>query len=160
DRVLCMRRRQFIAGLATAAISSLRARAQQAGRFYRVGSIHLAQWEAPHHRAFRSVLRRLGFVDGYNLSLDKEGRGLRREQFREHATQLVTSGVDAIHCSGDAGIQAAQQATTTIPILGITDDMLAAGLVHSLAYPGANTTGVSIFAKELDGKRQELLLEL
>ena len=55
---------------------------------------------------------------------------------------------------------AAQQATTTIPILGITDDMLGAGLVHSLAHPEGNTTGVSIFANELDGKRQELLLEL
>jgi putative tryptophan/tyrosine transport system substrate-binding protein len=56
-------------------------------------------------------------------------------------------------------IRAAQKATRTIPILGITDDMLGAGLVSSLARPDANTTGVSILATELDGKRQEILIE-
>jgi putative ABC transport system substrate-binding protein len=55
-------------------------------------------------------------------------------------------------------IRAAQKATKTIPILGITDDMLGAGLVNSLARPDGNTTGVSILATELDGKRQEILI--
>jgi putative tryptophan/tyrosine transport system substrate-binding protein len=44
-------------------------------------------------------------------------------------------------------------ATQTIPIVGITDDMVGSGLVRSLANPGGNTTGISIFATELDGKR-------
>jgi putative ABC transport system substrate-binding protein len=122
--------------------------------------LHLAQWDAPHHVALRSALRRLGFVEGYNLWLDIGGHGLRREQFDEHATELVKGKVDLIHCAGDAGFRAAQQATTTIPIVGVTDDMLGAGLVRSLARPESNTTGVSIFASELDGKRQELLLEV
>ena len=56
-------------------------------------------------------------------------------------------------------IRAAQQATTTIPILGVTDDMVGSGLVNSLARPGGNTTGISILATELDGKRQEILIE-
>ena len=56
-------------------------------------------------------------------------------------------------------IRAAQQATKTIPILAIADDMLGAGLVNSLARPNGNTTGVSILATELDGKRQEILIE-
>jgi putative ABC transport system substrate-binding protein len=54
---------------------------------------------------------------------------------------------------------AAQEATKTIPILAITDVMLGAGLVNSLARPDGNTTGVSILATELDGKRQEILIE-
>jgi putative ABC transport system substrate-binding protein len=61
--------------------------------------------------------------------------------------------------NGDAAIRAAQKATTTIPILAGSDDMVGAGLVNSMARPGGNTTGVSILATELDGKRQEILIE-
>jgi putative ABC transport system substrate-binding protein len=154
-----MRRREFIAGVGSATVLPLVARGQEAGRSYRVGSLHLAPWDAPHHVALRSALRRLGFVEGNNLSLDVSGHGLRREQFDEHAAELVKSKVDVIHCSG-TGFRAAPQATTAIPIVGVTDDMLGAGLVGSLARPEGNTTGVSIFASELDGKRQELLLEV
>jgi ABC-type uncharacterized transport system substrate-binding protein len=60
---------------------------------------------------------------------------------------------------GDAAVRAAQQATTSIPILALTDDMVGTGFVRSLAKPGGNTTGVSILAAELDGKRQEILME-
>jgi putative ABC transport system substrate-binding protein len=60
---------------------------------------------------------------------------------------------------GDAAIRAAQAATTTIPIVALTDDMVGAGLARSLARPGANTTGVSILAADLDGKRQEVLMD-
>ena len=56
-------------------------------------------------------------------------------------------------------IRAVQQATKTIPIVAIADDMVGAGLVNSLARPDGNTTGVSILATELDGKRQEILIE-
>jgi putative tryptophan/tyrosine transport system substrate-binding protein len=77
----------------------------------------------------------------------------------ERIAELVKSKVDVIYAAGDAGIRAAQQATATIPILGITQDMVGQGLVNSLARPGGNTTGVSVFATELDGKRQEILIE-
>jgi hypothetical protein len=66
---------------------------------------------------------------------------------------------DVIFCAGDIAVRAVQQATTAIPILAVTDDMVGAGLVRSLAEPGGNTTGVSILATELDGKRQDLLIE-
>jgi putative ABC transport system substrate-binding protein len=56
-------------------------------------------------------------------------------------------------------IRAAQQATKTIPIVGVTEDMVGEGLVDSLARPNGNITGVSILATELDGKRQEILIE-
>src|ERR1041385_8027807 len=134
--------------------------AQEAGRSYRVGSLYQASWDAPHHVAFREELKRLGFIESSNLTIDRTGHGMRPDQFAHHAANLVMSRVDAIQGGGDAAIRAAQQATTAVPILGLTDDMVGAGLVRSLANPGGNTTGVSILASELDGKRQEILLEL
>jgi putative ABC transport system substrate-binding protein len=105
-------------------------------------------------------LSRLGFVEGQNLKLDEHGYGLRPEQFAQHAAELVAAKVDVIVCGGGTAVRGAQLATATIPILGVTDDMVAEGLVRSLAHPDGNTTGVSILATELDGKRQELLIEL
>ena len=60
---------------------------------------------------------------------------------------------------GDVAIRAAQHATKTIPILAMTDDMLGSGLVNSLARPDGNTTGITVLAADLDGKRQEILIE-
>jgi putative tryptophan/tyrosine transport system substrate-binding protein len=60
---------------------------------------------------------------------------------------------------GPVAVRAAQQATKAIPILAITDDMVGEGVVSSMARPTGNTTGVSILATELDGKRQEILIE-
>ena len=62
--------------------------------------------------------------------------------------------------AGAAAGRAAQQATSTVPLFTFTDDMLGSGLVASLARPGGNMTGISILATELDGKRQELLMEM
>ena len=73
--------------------------------------------------------------------------------------ELIKAKVDVIFCAGDVAVRAAQQATATIPILAVTDDMVGSGLVRSLAQPGGNTTGVSILATELDGKRQDILIE-
>ena len=77
----------------------------------------------------------------------------------QYATELVKDRVDTIVTYGEVAARAAQQATKTIPIVVVTDDMLGPGLVTSLARPTGNTTGVSILATELDGKRQELLIE-
>jgi putative tryptophan/tyrosine transport system substrate-binding protein len=73
----------------------------------------------------------------------------------------VQSAPDVLLPLGGAeGLKAAQAATRTIPILGNADDMVASGLVPSLAHPGGNLTGISILATELDGKRQEILIEM
>jgi putative tryptophan/tyrosine transport system substrate-binding protein len=72
---------------------------------------------------------------------------------------LVNARVDAIAAAGDPAIHAAQQATKTIPIVGFTDDMAGSGFVTSIARPTGNITGVSLLATELDGKRQEILIE-
>jgi putative ABC transport system substrate-binding protein len=151
-----------LVGGAAVALSILRspaARAQEPGRTYRLGNVHISPRDAPHHLALFEELRRAGFIEDQNLAVDGRGYGLRAERFEEHAAELVKAQVDVILTGGDAAVRAAQRATTVIPILGLTDDMLGQGFVRSLAKPGGNTTGVSILASELDGKRQDLVME-
>jgi ABC-type uncharacterized transport system substrate-binding protein len=137
----------------------LAARAQEPGRTYRLGTLYASPRAAPHHVAFFDELRQVGFTLGENLHVDARGFGLRTDRFADIARELVNAKVDIILCGGDPATRAAQRATATIPILAITDDMVGSGLVRSLANPGGNTTGVSIFATQLDGKRQDLLIE-
>ena len=85
---------------------------------------------------------------------------MREEEAPEVAAMLVTAGVEAVLTGGAPITRVLQRATRTIPILAIADDLVLSGLVTSLAHPGGNTTGVSILATELDGKRLELLTEL
>ena len=156
-----MKRRAFILGLGAAVVEPpLRASAQIPGRTSRIGSLHSAPVTAPHHVAFFAELAQAGFVAGKNVEKDPGGYGLRQEQFSAHATELVDARVDAILCAGDLAIRTAQRLTATIPILGVTEDMVASRLVGSLARPDRNVTGVSILAAKLDGKRQEILLEM
>ena len=156
-----IRRREFITLIGGAAATAwpLAARGQEPGRIYRLGSLHTAPRDAPHHVALLDDLRRLGFAEGQNLAVDWNGYGLSAEQFERHAVELVNAGVDVIAAGGDAAVRAAQRATTSIPILALTDDMVGQGFVRSLARPGGNTTGVTLLASELDGKRQEILIE-
>jgi putative ABC transport system substrate-binding protein len=72
---------------------------------------------------------------------------------------MVARKVDVIVTFGPVGARAALQATTTIPIVAMTDDLSGGGLVKSMARPGGNLTGVSIIATELDSKRLEILHE-
>ena len=138
----------------------LQAPGQQPGRTYRIGGLYSSQRQAPQHIAMFNELRGLGFIEGQNLIIDPRRFGLRNDQFPQAAMALVGAGADVILAGGNPAIRAAQQATTTIPILGLTDDMVGSRLAVSMAHPGANTTGVSLLATELDGKRQELLIEL
>src|SRR5262249_34272984 len=104
-------------------------------------------------------LRRLRFIEGRDLPVDERGYAPRVAPVDEHAAELAKSDVDVITVGGDAAVRAAQRATAQIPILALTDDMVGQGFVRSLAKPGGNTTGVTLLASELDGKRQEILLE-
>jgi len=154
-----MKRREFLGAL-LATLPLARGFAQANDRVFRIGSLHAGPLNAPHHVAFYEELARAGFVLGKNLKGDPSGYGLSGEQYAAHAVDLVNAKVDAIVCGGDLAIRALQQLTTKIPILAVTDDMLSSGLVKSLSRPEGNTTGVSIFAAELDAKRQEILLEM
>jgi putative ABC transport system substrate-binding protein len=155
------RRRAFVALLGGAAVGwPLVARTEEARRLYRLGVLHQLPRTAPQFAQLFDGLRREGFIEGRNLVIDSRGFSSRSDQYQDRAAQIVNSGADVLICGGDATIRAAQQVTQTVPIVGIADDMVASGLVASLARPGGNTTGVSILTTELDGKRQELLIEL
>jgi putative tryptophan/tyrosine transport system substrate-binding protein len=153
-----MKRRAFIAGLAGAALAvPSRSMGQQGNRVYRLAV--LVPIPASAFTAFFDELRRQGFVEGQNLTVDRRGFDGRYDQFADLAAELVKGGPDAILCGGDAAIRAVQAATSTIPIVGGTDDMVGSGLARSLSHPGGNTTGVSLLAADLDGKRQEILID-
>jgi putative tryptophan/tyrosine transport system substrate-binding protein len=154
-----LRRREFITLLGVGTAWPLEVLAQEPGRTYRLGGLSPSPRDAPHYAALFAELRRFGFIEGQNLTVDWRGYGVRTDQFPDIAVELVKAKIDVIFCGGDAAVRAAQQATATVPILGVTDDMVGAGLVRSLAQPGGNTTGVSILATELDGKRQDILIE-
>jgi putative tryptophan/tyrosine transport system substrate-binding protein len=134
-------------------------RAQEPGRVYRLGMLSDSPREDPSIVVLFDELRRSGFVEGQNLRV--EGRfSVRDEETSEAAARLVAAGVDAIWTGGYPRTRAAQEASRTVPIVTVADDLVLSGLVTSLAHPGGNTTGVSILAPELDGKRLELLAEL
>ena len=138
----------------------LAASTQEARRVYRLGVLHQLPRAAPQFAHLVDGLRRQGFIEGRNLTVDPRGFDSRSHEYRERAAELVKSGVDVLFCGGDETLRAAQQVTQTIPIVGVADDMVASGLVTSLGRPGGNTTGFSILATELDGKRQGLLIEI
>jgi putative tryptophan/tyrosine transport system substrate-binding protein len=154
-----MRRREFIALFGASITWPFAALAQEAGRTYRLGGVSSLSRNAPPFVAMVDELRRLGFIDGQNLTIDWRSYGPRIDLIPELAAELVKAHVDVIYVGGDVATRAAQHATATIPILGVNEDMVGSGQVNSLARPGGNTTGVSILATELDGKRQEILIE-
>ena len=155
-----MRRRDLVSLLVGLAVSQgSKGHAQEVGRVYRLGVMIRGPRNDRYFVALLDGLRRLGFVEGRNLQI--EGRfSTSDEEAPQVATKLVATKVDAIMTGSYLRIRAVQKATGTIPIVCVSDDMVESGLVNSLGHPGGNTTGVSILATELDGKRQSLLTEL
>jgi putative ABC transport system substrate-binding protein len=158
-----MRRREFIVLMGASATWPFAALAQEPGRTYRLGYLTRSPPLDPvRGRSFVALLdglRHLGFIEGKNLTVKFQVYGQHPELLSDYLAELIKAKVDVIYVIGASTIRAAQQATKTIPILAITDDMVGSGLVPSLAHPNGNTTGVSILATELDGKRQEILIE-
>ena len=149
-------RRAFIATLGGAAVWPLVARAQQPGRTYRIAFFIPFGRDNPGFTGFFDELRLNGYVEGQNLTVEFD---VHNDQLPARAAALVKTAPDAIFSGPDPYSRAVQEATGTIPIVVLSGNMVAAGLVKSLAHPGGNTTGVSMFAPELDGKRQDLLIE-
>ena len=101
-------------------------------------------------------------MEGQNIAIEYRYADGKRDRYSELAAELVRLKVDVIVVAGGvAPIQAAKNATKTIPIVmtGGGIDPVEAGLVESLARPGGNVTGITLFARELGGKRLELLKE-
>jgi putative ABC transport system substrate-binding protein len=154
-----MRRRQFIALLGVSATWPFAATAQQAGRTYHLGCLLPPPRDNPANTAFFDELRRRGFIEGQNLTVEYRAYAQHVDLIPQYATELVNARVDVIVTSGDETVRTVQQATKTIPIVAIVGDMLGSGLVNSLARPDGNTTGVSILVFEAEGKRQDILIE-
>jgi putative ABC transport system substrate-binding protein len=140
------------------------ASAQQPKKVFRIGYLSNADPATDSARAegMRLALRELGYVEGQNIAIEyRYGEG-RREREPGLAAELVRLKVDIIVvASGDVTIQAAKNATKTIPIvmMGQGSDPVRAGHVESLARPGGNVTGLTALNRELGGKRLELLKE-
>jgi putative ABC transport system substrate-binding protein len=154
-----MRRREFIALMGASVAWPFAAMAQEPGRTYRIGCLQPVPRDVPGVRAFFDGLRSFGFIEGQNLTVDYRDYGAHLDLTSKFAADLVNARVDAIQAAGDPGIHAAQQATKTIPILGFTDDFAGSGFVTSIARPNGNITGVNLLSAELNGKRQEILIE-
>ena len=145
-----MRRRAFIAGLVcTAALS--RAEAQQAGKVYRIAIAHPsypvsemneASDRLPWFPAFFAELRRLGYIEGQNLRVERYSAEGRTAQYADLAREVVGRRPDVILSGKNEMILLLKAATLTMPIVGISADPVAAGIATSLARPGGNITGV------------------
>ena len=154
-----MRRREFIALLGASVAWPFAALAQQAGRTYHLGCLLPSTRDTPVNVALFEELRRRGFIERQNLTVEYRAYGQHIDLIPQYAAELVKARVDVIVAAGEETVRAVQQATKTIPIVAIGGDLLGSGLVTSLARPEGNTTGVSILARELDGKRQDILIE-
>jgi putative tryptophan/tyrosine transport system substrate-binding protein len=155
-----MKRRQLIRLLSSAALAwPLAARSQQA-RLPTIGVLLVGNLE-PFWSQFREGLRDFGYVDGQNIRIEfRSGEG-KLGILPDLAADLVRLKVDLIVASETPAVQAAKQATNTIPIvMAPSGDPVGTGQVASLAKPGGNVTGLSAATAELAGKSLELLREL
>ena len=136
------------------------AEAQQPGKIFRMGLLDLtdARSSAVRLEAFWQEIRRLGWIEGKNFTIESRFGEEKPDRLAEIAADLVRLKVDVIVCASTAAALAAKKATTTIPIvMANSADPVGAGLVASLAQPGGNVTGVSNLAVELNTKRLEVL---
>ena len=133
-------------------------RAEQEGRVYRLGFV--VQPPREDFAAMFDELGRLGFAEGKNLWVDPRGFAIPADRLVVAAAETVEAGPDVIYAGGVPAALAVQRVTRTIPLVATAYDMVKAQLVASLARPGGNTTGISILATELDGKRLEILIDL
>jgi ABC-type uncharacterized transport system substrate-binding protein len=154
-----VRRREFITLLGGAAAAwPLATQAQEPGRTYRLGFLNPSPRQTPPMLALFDELRLNGFIEGQNLLVLPGGFEVGNDHLAELAAALVKAAPDAIVAGPALVLRAVQSVTRTIPIIGMTEDMVAEGLVASFARPGGNITGISLLSPELDGKRQEILI--
>jgi putative tryptophan/tyrosine transport system substrate-binding protein len=154
-----MNRREFVALLGAASAWSCSAHAQEVGRVYRLGFLLPIGRDAPGVVAMFDELRQQGFVEGRNLAVIEGGFGVRPDEIAARAAAMVKAAPDAIVSGADLHTRGLLSVTRTVPLIGMTEDMVAAGLAASFARPGGNVTGISLLSPELDDKRQGILIE-
>src|SRR5215467_5248676 len=159
-------RRKFLATLGGAAASwPLVARAQQSERVRRIGVLSSLAADDPEtqarHAAFLQGLQEWGWTTGRNVQIDYRWGAGDPDRFRKYAVELVALAPDVILATGTPVTAALLQATRSVPIVfAQVVDPVANGFVESLARPGGNATGFTIFEYGLGGKWLELLKEI
>jgi putative tryptophan/tyrosine transport system substrate-binding protein len=162
DRMTMSKKRLLLLALLFFASFNL-AHAQQPKKFWRIGYLSSfdAAGESTRAEAIRLALHESGYIEGHNIAVEYRFGDGKRDRYPELTAELVRFDVDIIVAAGGT-VQAAKNATKTIPIVmtgsGLLDPV-EAGLVESLARPGGNVTGITNVARELGGKRLELLKE-
>src|SRR5213595_1336202 len=142
-------------------VAPLATEAQPPDKVFRIGRLTLASPSTDDPDGFRQGLRELGYIEGQNIVIESRSAEGGVDRLGALATDLVRRQMDVIVATGSPAIHAAQQATSTIPIVMTTDtDAVAQGFVVSLARPSGNITGLAGFGVELHGKRLELLKEV
>jgi putative ABC transport system substrate-binding protein len=161
-----IRRREFIFTLGGAAAAwPLAARAQQGERVRRIGVCMNLAADDPEGQArltaFAQGLQQLGWTDGRNARIEYRWAVGDAERIRKQAEELVTLAPDVILASGVPVVTALLQATRSVPIVfAQVVDAVGSGLVASLARPGGNVTGFTVFEYGMSGKWVELLKEI
>jgi putative tryptophan/tyrosine transport system substrate-binding protein len=160
-----IKRRDFITLLGGAAAWPVAARAQQREQMRRIGVLmNLGSDDAEgqaRNAAFLQGLQELGWTVGRNVRIEYRWGAGDAELFRRHGLELVALAPDVILAGGGAVVPSLLQATRTIPIVfTLTPDPVGAGFVESLARPGGNATGFTIFEYGISGKWLELLKEI
>ena len=162
-----MKRRNFIAGaFSIAATSSLRAQTSAKVRKLAIFSVSESaalmdeKSENRYYRAMFAELRRLGYVVGTNLTVERYGREKNVSGAAAMVAEVVRGQPDAIYVVG-FGATLFKKETSTIPIVALTGDPIASGLIQNLARPGGNITGVSVdTGPSIHAKRIGLLREI
>jgi putative tryptophan/tyrosine transport system substrate-binding protein len=160
-----MRRREFIAGIGSAATWPLTARAQ-GNRVRRIGVLQNLGADDPESQArmtaFRQGLEELGWIVGRNVRIDyRWGAPGDAELYRRHAAELVALAPDVILTNGTTTIGPVLQTTRTIPVVFVeVIDPVGGGFVESLARPGGNATGFAFAEYAVAGKWVQLLKEI
>src|SRR3989338_8046149 len=157
--------KQIVICLLTTALLSIApfAEAQQPKKVPRIGFLWGSTPDAEKDRlaAFQQGLRDLGYVEGKNILVEYRYAEGKLDRSPSLVAELVQLKVDVIVVTFLPGTRAAKEATKTIPIVIVSFvDPVAAGLVDSLAHPGGNITGLATLARDLSGKRLELLKEV
>jgi ABC-type uncharacterized transport system substrate-binding protein len=162
-----MQRRNFIRLLGGAAVAwPLVARAQQSDRVRRIGVLLAATADDPDYQAriaaFQQGLQQLGWSDGRNVHIDTRWATTKADDIRRHAAELAALAPDVILAgTGTATVAPLLQATRTVPIVfAVVIDPVGAGFVDSLARPGGNATGFTVFEYGMSGKWLELLKQI
>ena len=155
-----MRRRDFIGFVSATTLAwPLSTWAQEHSRVYRLAIVTSAGRNEPATLAFLDEMRAQGFVEGKNLIFVSDGFRFDNEQAAAIVPAIIRAAPDAIVIAGDFIAEKFQKATRSIPLIVMTEDMVAAGFAASLAKPGGNITGISLMSPDLDGKRQDILIE-